>query len=109
MDEWQKERETVLAVFYWLLSDATGDGSKKRQRGEKQPWYEDQSHEAAIFSHLSKWKHGEREDPDSGAHPLVHLAWRALALAYQENEGPLEPDPVWLSDLKKKMEGLSDG
>lgn len=37
-----------------------------------------------MFSHLSHWKHGELVDPDSLAHPLVHLAWRALAIAWQE-------------------------
>lgn len=89
--DWRQEREDVLAVFNMMLSIATGDGSKKRQAGEKPPWYEDQSHEAAIFSHLNKWKHGEDFDPDSGAHPLVHLAWRALAIAYQETYGTMSP------------------
>jgi len=33
-------------------------------------------------------------DPDSRAHPLVHLAWRALAIAYQETEGRVDPDDL---------------
>jgi len=108
-DEWRDERETVLAVFYVMLSDATGDGSKKRQSGEKPPWYEDQSHEAAIFSHLNKWKHGKSWDEDSGAHPLVHLAWRALAIAYQECNGCIKPFQVWTEVFKKKAEEALDG
>ena len=92
LDRWQSERGMVLRVFTRMLAAVTGDGSRKRQSGEKPPWWRDPSHEAAIFSHLDKWKHGERADKDSGAHPLVHLAWRALAIAYQETEGQIDPE-----------------
>lgn len=85
MTDWAAERKDVLDRFEILLEAATGDGSVKRQRGEKPPWYNDDSHEAAMFSHLNKWKHGELVDPDSGSHPLVHLAWRALAIACIES------------------------
>jgi hypothetical protein len=84
-DVWADERADVLARFAAELAKATGDGSKKRRSGIKPPWYEDDAHEAAIFSHLTKWKRGELVDPDSGAHPLVHLAWRALAIACRES------------------------
>jgi hypothetical protein len=83
-DVWADERADVLARFTAELKRATGDGSKKRRAGTKPPWYEDDAHEGAIFSHLTKWKRGETVDPDSGAHTLVHLAWRALAIACQE-------------------------
>jgi hypothetical protein len=83
-DDWADERADVLARFTAELAKATGDGSKKRQAGEKPPWYEDDAHEGAMFSHLTKWKRGELVDPDSGGHPLVHLAWRALAIACRE-------------------------
>lgn len=85
MTDWAKEREDVLRRFAEELAKATGDGSKKRQSGAKPPWYYDKSHEAAVFSHLRKWKKGELVDPDSGAHPLVHAAWRLLAIACSEN------------------------
>lgn len=83
-DHLADERDDVLARFTAELAKATGDGSKKRKAGTKPPWYDDDSHEAAMFSHLMKWKRGELADPDSGAHPLVHLAWRALAVALRE-------------------------
>jgi hypothetical protein len=83
-DDWAAERDDVLDRFVDELAKATGDGSKKRQAGEKPPWYKDTSHEAAIFSHLTKVKKGELIDPDSGASPWVHIAWRALALACQQ-------------------------
>jgi hypothetical protein len=85
------EQDLLLRVFTELLRRVTQDGGNKRARGEKPPWWCDPSHEAAIFSHLSKWKHGERVDKDSGAHPLVHLAWRALAIAQQETVGYVDP------------------
>jgi hypothetical protein len=78
------ERADLLARFTAELAKPTGDGSRKRKAGTKPPWYEDDGHEAAIFSHLTKWKRGEIIDPDSGAHTLVHLAWRALAIACRE-------------------------
>ena len=82
----------MLETFKAMLSLATGDGSRKRQAGEKPPWWRDETHEAAMFSHLNKWKHGEKRDKDSYAHPLVHLAWRALAIAYQETHGQVDPE-----------------
>lgn len=86
------EQDKLLEVFMGLLKSATKDGGKKREAGLKQPWWKDSEHEAAIFSHLNKWKHGEKQDKDSKAHPLVHLAWRALAIAYQETYGLVEPE-----------------
>ena len=91
-DEWQAERDKVLRTFTKMLAEVTKDGSKKRQKGEKPPWYEDDSHEAAVFSHLTKWKRGEKHDKDSGTHPLVHAGWRCLAIAYREMYGEVEPN-----------------
>ena len=93
LDPWTREREDVLSRFTAELRKATGDGSKKRQAGEKPAWYKDQSHEGAIFSHLMKWKRGEKVDKDSGAHPLVHAAWRCLAIACSES-GNVPTDQV---------------
>jgi len=86
------EQAAVLAVFTEMLRAVTADGGRKRATGTKPPWWRDLSHEPALFSHLSKWKRGDRIDPDSGAHPLVHLAWRALAIAYQEAHGQVDPE-----------------
>ena len=80
-----REQAEVMEAFTQLLRASSEDGGKKRAAGLKPSWKIDTSHEAAIFSHLNKWKHGERKDTESGAHPLVHLAWRALAIAFQEN------------------------
>lgn len=79
------EPDDLIVRFVEELWKATGDGQAKRAQGLKLPWYVDDSHEAAIFSHLARWKRGELEDPDSLAHPLVHVAWRALALALIES------------------------
>ena len=83
-DDLSTERADLLARFMDELAKATGDGSVKRASGVKIPWYVDDDHERGLFSHLTRWKAGEVVDPDSGAHPLVHLAWRALAIACRE-------------------------
>ena len=85
------EQERLIAIFTNMLWQATRDGGKKRAAGTKLPWNIDPTHEAALFSHLNKWKHGETVDPDSGAHPLVHLAWRALAIACKETGNVPKP------------------
>lgn len=106
------EGEWVLATFLGLLQAATGDGAKKRARGEKPPWWRDPSHRAAIFSHLNKWEHGERKDADSGVHPFVHLAWRALAIAYQETHGmvdPAAPKPSETTNHRPGIDGIACG
>lgn len=106
MTDWTAEREDVLNRFREELAKATGDGSKKRQSGTKPPWYRDPSHEGAIFSHLTRWKRGEMVDPDSGAHPLVHAAWRCLAIACQETGNTPDGDPyknvprrLWINEV----------
>lgn len=86
-----KEQTIILGVFSDMLTFATKDGGVKRAAGTKPPWWCDGSHEAAMWSHINRWKHGEKKDPDSGAHPLVHLAWRALAIAYQETKDKVPP------------------
>jgi len=85
------EQSVVLRVFMNMLDSVTKDGGRKRAAGTKPPWWRDDSHEAAMFSHINKWKHGVKVDPDSGVHPLVHLAWRALAIAYRETVGSVDP------------------
>lgn len=77
------EAKDVLARFYEELKGPTGDGQGKRKNG-KPPWYIDPDHHRAMFSHYHKWLKGELVDEDSGKHPLVHMAWRALAIACQE-------------------------
>lgn len=84
-DSLRGERLDVLGRFLEELAKATGDGSVKRAAGVKPPWYADADHERGLFSHLAKWKAGENVDPDSGAHPLVHAAWRCLAIACVES------------------------
>lgn len=85
------EQDVVMEVFAHMLRSATKDGGRKRAAGTKPPWWRDGGHRAAIFSHLNKYEHGERIDRDSGVHPFVHLAWRALAIAYQETYGQVDP------------------
>ena len=85
------EQLVLAEMFAMALRSCTVDGGEKRRAGTKPPWWRDPSHEAAIFSHLNAWKHGVLQDPDSGAHPLFHLAWRALALGIQETYGKRDP------------------
>lgn len=86
-----REQEWIAEVFSEMLSQVTADGGRKRQRAEKPPWWQDPTHIAGIFSHLARYFRGENQDPDSGQHPFVHLAWRALAKAYQDTYGQVDP------------------
>ena len=96
-DEWYEgEQELLMEVFETYLWAATGDGRGKRESGEKPPWWRDPDHWPAFWSHMNKWAPKELEDEDSGAHPLVHAAWRLLAIAWQEKEGRRDPRGLWL-------------
>jgi hypothetical protein len=97
------EQDVLLDVFKHMLGSVTKDGGRKRARGEKPPWWRDQAHVPAIFSHINKYMHGDYKDPDSGAHTLIHLAWRALAVAYQETYG--KRDPVEVLEFAKTTVG----
>jgi hypothetical protein len=106
------EQDIVIETFAAMLRSATKDGGKKRAAGTKPPWWRDPVHEPALFSHLYKWKRGEARDKDSGAHPLVHLAWRALAIAYQETYGKADPQErattLWLDNPTAPRSGKVD-
>lgn len=79
-----REQDEVLNIFVEMLRTVTADGGVKRARGEKPSWKVDEGHEPALFRHLQRWERGDLIDEDSGAHALVHVAWRALAIAWQE-------------------------
>lgn len=81
------EQGYLLEAFLDLLRGPTQDGGRKRELGTKVPWTEDPGHEEAMYRHLRRFEAGETEDEDSGADPLTHIAWRALALAHQRKHG----------------------
>lgn len=78
------EAAEIYREFTKLLAGPTEDGQNKRAAGAKPVWKVDRGHQAALVRHLGRWWDGERVDPDSGCHPLVHAAWRCLAIAWQE-------------------------
>lgn len=90
-EDWGRERQLVVETFAEMLKAPTGDGSVKRQRGEKPPWWRDGGHTSAFYRHLEQWESGERYAPDSRVHHLISAAWRLLAIAYQDINGPVEP------------------
>lgn len=88
----ETEQQQIARIFSEMLAMPTRDGGKKRTKGLKVPWWRDPTHLPAIFSHLRRFFNGELADPDSGAHPLVHAAWRCLAIAYQDTQGKVNPN-----------------
>jgi hypothetical protein len=97
------EQDVLQDVFGMMLRDSTRDGGVKRAAGLKEPWWRDQEHLPAIFSHLNRRFHDELIDPDSGSHPFVHMAWRGIAIAYQETYGQVDPleHPLWIPRLER--------
>lgn len=94
------ETDRILDEFTTLLAGPTGDGKNKRDAGLKAHWTVDNTHADAMLRHLGRWWNGERVDADSGSHPLVHLAWRALAVAYQETHAPEDGAQQFWQDVK---------
>ena len=78
------EQEEIIVTFAEMLRAPTADGGRKREAGTKVPWTVDSEHREKMYKHLRRWESGETVDAESGAHPLVHTAWRALAIAWRE-------------------------
>lgn len=93
------ETDEILRIFGEMLSIPTGDGKNKRDAGTKVHWTIDPGHKDAMLRHLGRWWNGEKADADSGAHPLVHLAWRALAVAYQETHTEVPGQDAFWQDI----------
>jgi len=85
------EQDALMTAFAAMLQAVTKDGGAKRARDDKPPWWQDDGHTAALYRHIEAWESGEKHDPDSGAHPLIGAAWRALAIAYRETYGSVDP------------------
>jgi hypothetical protein len=80
-----KEQVEIEQAFLKLLKSATKDGAKKRKAGEKVSWKFDPGHHAAMRRHYARYVLDPLgTDDDSGAHHLVAVAWRALAIAWQD-------------------------
>ncbi|MDR7528669.1 MAG: DUF5664 domain-containing protein [Armatimonadota bacterium] len=80
-------------AFLRMLATVSADGQRKRRAGLKVPWWRDPGHWPALERHVARHVLGQKVDPDSGQHPLVHVAWRALAVVWQETEGLVNPGP----------------
>ena len=78
------EAAEIYREFIKLLVGPTEDGQIKRAARVKPHWKVDEGHEAALVRHWDRYWAGQREDPDSGCHPLIHAAWRCLAIAWQD-------------------------
>jgi predicted secreted Zn-dependent protease len=59
------------------------DGWRKRSAGTKPHWKQDK-HYRSMMRHIYRYNSGELVDKDSGCHPLVHTAVRAMMIAGQE-------------------------
>jgi len=60
--------------------------------------------QGSMMRHLLKWQKGEKTDEESGLHPLLHVAWNALALVYYEKHWM----PEW-DDREFKESNLPTG
>ena len=86
------EQEEIEKAFLGLLRMATKDGANKRKAGTKVPWKVDPGHREALLRHLGRtFLDPGGVDDDSKAPHWVAIAWRALALAWQEQH----PEERW--------------
>lgn len=88
-----REQDELMKLFTDLLWTVTKDGANKRRVGAKVSWKIDPGHVPGLFSHLNEYFHSRLVDKDSGQHPLVHAAWRCLALALQDKH---RGEPGWI-------------
>ena len=94
------EQNQITQLYAEMLDACTKDGGRKRAAGEKVDWRIDPDHRRGFYSHIYKYEAGDREDEDSGAHPLVHAAWRLLATAWQETH---EAEVAQMKDAERQL------
>lgn len=75
--------EDAITELVALMRPVLRDGLRKRG---VPTWRSDPTHRAAMMRHIARDASGERQDPDSGAHPLAHAGVRALMAAWQETQ-----------------------
>ncbi len=78
------EAQDTMRTLSSLMMPVVMDGARKRFAGTKVHWLRDYTHVSALYRHLRRWENGELVDKDSGAHPLIHVAVRALMQAGRE-------------------------
>lgn len=89
------EQDEIEQAFLELLRSATKDGANKRKAGVKVPWKIDNTHRGALERHWARYVLDPNgKDEDSEAHHLVAVAWRALAIAWQDTH-PAEVRQAW--------------
>ena len=70
----------IPAEFLWALAEHYGKGAKKYARKNWERGYDWSLTCDALERHYNLWKMGERDDPETGSHHLIAMAWHVIAL-----------------------------
>ena len=88
------ERESIFEMFAFALLELeriTDNGGQKHGYGswkdKDNPSLQHVANCNSMFHHLADSFADIKEDKDSGLHPCLHLAWRALAMYEREVRG----------------------
>jgi len=96
--------QTSLVPVEWIIEIAKvfHQGAKKYAPHN---WLKGMSYAdclAAHDRHILKWRGGERNDPETGCHHLVHAAWNLLAIFSYQIRGKDKE----FNDLSPQDEGI---
>jgi hypothetical protein len=70
----------IPSEFLWKLAEHYGIGAKKYAPHNWEKGYKWSLSEDAMMRHYHLWKMGEDNDPETGSHHLIAVAWHAIAL-----------------------------
>lgn len=70
----------IPSEFLWALAEHYGRGASKYADRNWEKGYKWSLCVDALQRHLHAWLQGERNDPETGSHHLIAVAWHACAL-----------------------------
>lgn len=106
--------------FLWALAEHYGRGARKYDDNNWLKGYDWSLSYDALERHLQLWRSGERDDPETGSHHLICVAWHACAMFIFQVRGLgtdnvtatlalLNPPPLPPLDVPRRVEDGEHG
>ena len=96
----------IPSEFLWALAEHYGKGASKYADRNWEKGYSWSLCVDAMQRHLHAWLQGESNDPETGSHHLIAVAWHACALFVFERRGlgtdDVRPDTVDVGAVVRK-------
>jgi hypothetical protein len=91
-DEGKNQIELLPPEWIWGLGEVMTQGARKYAKRNWEKGMKWSRVVGSLFRHVLKFLAGERYDPETGCHHMLHAAWNCLALVSYDLRGLGEND-----------------